>query len=70
MATNSGVILGPDEGKVALVPSQKILHKVSCEDTCGVLSVEADTHIVKHDHFFNSGRPTFLPDCIEPGIAI
>ena len=44
MATNSGVILGPDEGKVALVPSHKILHKVSCEDTCGVLSVEADTH--------------------------
>jgi len=29
MATNSGVILGPDEGKVALIPSHKILHKVS-----------------------------------------
>ena len=45
MATDkNGIILGPDESKVVLVPNHKIIHKLSGEDTVGFLSVEVDTH--------------------------
>lgn len=45
MATdNNGIILGPDEGKVVLVPGHKIIHKVSGEDTGGAYSM-AEVHL-------------------------
>ena len=40
----NGIHLGPDAGKVDLVPDHKIIHKISGEDTGGFLSVEVDTH--------------------------
>lgn len=40
----NGIHLGPDEGKMDLVPNHKIIHKLSGEDTVGFLSVEVDTH--------------------------
>ena len=44
MATDeNGIHLGPDEGKVVLVPDHKIIHKISGEGTGRFLSVEVDT---------------------------
>ena len=40
MATDENCIhLGPDEGKLVLVPDHKIIHKISGEDTGRFLSV-------------------------------
>ena len=39
----NGIHLGPDAGKVDLVPDHKIIHKLSGEGTGRFLSVEVDT---------------------------
>ena len=45
MATDeNGIHLGPDEGKVVLVPGHKIIHKVSGDDTGGAYSM-AEVHL-------------------------